>query len=869
MPRWALALILIAGVGLLYVGYRVGAPARKPNVVFLVLDTLRHDRLGATRNGVPIAPFLTEFAKGGANFSHAIAPSSWTKPTLASLFTATYPDTHKVRFSVQPGDTTKTSDVLAAGFETLPEAFAAAGYDNWGFQTNENGSEAYGFAQGFAQDRYKFLNFVPAEVLTTQVLDTLPQLKPPFFLFAQYIDPHAPYDPPADYTGVFGPPPQPDEQDAVQIDRGNAAFWRYFYDDVDTWLGRQLKRTIPPLSEVGKEAIRYRYDAEVRAMDDQLARLVRTIEGEYPDTIFVLVSDHGEEFWERGTMGHSHQVYEELVHVPMILRGPGVPSGEVQQTVGTIGVWPSLAKLAGLPVHPQWQVPGLFEQAERAAPVYTWTRGSYNDGLVHVEAMVDGALKLMNSPVDNDPATPDPTHAETQLFDLEKDPGEKSSLYPRTEAEDIPLLAKLERHREATARAGESIASTETNLSPERMKQLEELGYPSDAKQAPAATPAASSAMNEQLEALGYLGGGDEEKAAAPAPPAKPNVLLVVVDTLRADRVAAARNGVPVMPKLHAFAKQSVWFTQAIAQASWTKPSVTSILTGLYTQTHGVQFGVQRPWVEGQKMTVQGLAPEKPTILSWLKGAGYSTAALQTNVHMQAAYGFAQGCDDYHYARWASATQVTNQALARAASMQPPFMLYAHYFDPHADYAPPEPHRSAFGPLPALTPEEDDLLHNDYHQRYYLEKAKLDMGLIAGKTLGDFSETGREHVRQLYDGECNYTDMELARLFSEVRTKWPNTIIVLTSDHGEEFWEHGGIGHAKTVYQEVVNIPLIVSAPGISPREVATPVENIDIAPTLAGLLGLPPDPDWQGRNVLAEPLPPAPGLHRDARFLP
>jgi arylsulfatase A-like enzyme len=155
MPRWALALILIAGVGLLYVGYRVGAPARKPNVVFLVLDTLRHDRLGATRNGVPIAPFLTEFAKGGANFSHAIAPSSWTKPTLASLFTATLPGNtqgalqradrrhqwraHQRRPRRQPS-------------RRFPEYLCSdAGYDNWGIQTNENGNIDYGFAQGFAK----------------------------------------------------------------------------------------------------------------------------------------------------------------------------------------------------------------------------------------------------------------------------------------------------------------------------------------------------------------------------------------------------------------------------------------------------------------------------------------------------------------------------------------------------------------------------------------------------------------------------------------------------------------------------------------------------------------------------------------------
>lgn len=327
------------------------------------------------------------------------------------------------------------------------------------------------------------------------------------------------------------------------------------------------------------------------------------------------------------------------------------------------------------------------------------------------------------------------------------------------------------------------------------------------------------------------------------------------MDTLRADRVAATRNGVPVMPNLHALAEKSIWFHQAIAPASWTKPSVTSVLTGLYPATHRVEFGVQKPWVEGQRMVIQGLAPEKPTLLAFFSDAGYATAAVQTNVHLQGQYGFAAGCGAYQFARWASATEVTDRTLALARQQTQPFLLYAHYFDPHADYVPPEPHRSVFGPLPGLTPEEEDLLGNDYHQRYYLQKAKLDMGLISEMSLGHFSETAREHIRQLYDGECHYTDAELGRLVQTIRAEFPDTVIVITSDHGEEFWEHGGLGHAKTVFQELVNVPLVISVPGRAPRQVNTAVETIDIAPTLAALAGATPSPGWQGRDILVEPL--------------
>lgn len=465
MPRWSLALIFLLGVGLIALGYRVGQEPVRPNILFLVLDTLRADRINAQRNGVPITPFLSEYAKGGAIFSRAISPSSWTKPTMASLFTATYPDTHHVHYSLEDGDQQTTSDVLAQGFETLPEFFAAAKFDNWGFQTNGNVTPDYGFAQGFKPGQYLVPGFVPAKLLTNDILKKLGELKPPFMLFAQYIDPHLPYTPPDEYREVFGPSPQPTQDEAKLIASDDATFLKYFYDDVNTWLGRQQARTMPAIGGDAQESIRYRYDAEVRYMDDQLAKLIRSIEGLYPNTIVVIVADHGEEFWERGTMGHGHTLYQELVHVPMIIRGPGIAPSVIDTPVNTMGILPTLAKLTGLPKRDQWQVPDLFTQAEEAAPVYTWTRASYRRDNVFAEAVIQGKDKLIE----------DHRHEKKELFDIVADPAEQKNLLPQAVEES--LTQSMQRHRVRTAEDGKKVAAGTLTMDAAKLKQMQELGY--------------------------------------------------------------------------------------------------------------------------------------------------------------------------------------------------------------------------------------------------------------------------------------------------------------------------------------------------------------------------------------------------------
>lgn len=354
-------------------------------------------------------------------------------------------------------------------------------------------------------------------------------------------------------------------------------------------------------------------------------------------------------------------------------------------------------------------------------------------------------------------------------------------------------------------------------------------------------------------------GGCRPEATEAPAPeiateaePVTPNVMIVVVDTLRADRIHAERNGVPVMPFLSEWAQNQHQFTNATSQSSWTKPSVVSLLTSLYVQTHRVEFGTQQPVVEGQSMEVQMVPTDLQTVAELFKDAGYATGAVVANVHLRQDYNFGQGFDEYHYEVAKPAALITDTALAMMDRLEEPWFLYVHYLDPHAPYQPPEPYKSAFGTIPEFTAEEKHLMRNNYGANYYLDKVKYDVGVRDKRLFGSFTETGREAIRYLYDGECRYTDAELKRLFDAVDTAGRPAYRIVTADHGEEFWEHGSIGHSKTLYEELINVPLIFSGPSVQAGNTVTPVELIDVMPTLAAQLNLPGNDAWQGRTILS-----------------
>jgi arylsulfatase A-like enzyme len=308
------------------------------------------------------------------------------------------------------------------------------------------------------------------------------------------------------------------------------------------------------------------------------------------------------------------------------------------------------------------------------------------------------------------------------------------------------------------------------------------------------------------------------------------NVILYLVDALRADHLGCYGYGKPVSPHIDAFAREAVLFRHAVAQAPWTRPSVATILTGLLPRTHGVN------------RKRQALAAEAVTLAEVLRERGYRTAGFVTNGNVARAFGFAQGFDTYQLlqSRRHSAVDVNTQAAAWLAAQRgdAPFFLYLHTVEPHAPYNPPTPFRQRF----ASGVRGDEL--TGMHVFKLLSEGRL---VPTPALLRDLTS--------LYDAEIAANDAAFGALRDLLvrRGLWDDTIVVFLSDHGEELFDHGGWQHGRTLHAEMLDVPLIVRVPGAGAgRVVMRQVQHADVMPTILAALHLPPAASVQGRSFLA-----------------
>ncbi len=447
----------VAWVGLLLLAGGCKAPVEpevSPNVVLVVMDTLRADRLDATRNGKAVMPFLSRMAASGTAYRHAISPSSWTKPTMASLFTGLSPEAHGVIYSARQEDPAHpTSDRLSESHVTLAEQLQARGYRTWGYQTNANLTAALGFAQGFVAGDYHFANGAPASQVTALSLAAATEFAAPFFLYAHYMEPHAPYHVPEGLAHALGPQPEMTAYDR-EVLGDDGRFMAYYMDQVQTALGLQPAPTLPDLSPEGKEGVHHRYDLECLAMDQAIEGLVTGIQSVYPNTVFLFVSDHGEEFWERGGMGHGTTLFQEQVHVPYFWVGPRVPQQEIKTTVST--------QLLGQQLLDYLDGKADWEKPVSSATVYSFSRGPWPALGVQVEGVYrDGYSYLVDRRTET-----------TSLFNLERDPKEAQDLATIAPERVRAFADLLEEHRTLDGGAVDGAPLSEADR-----ERLEALGY--------------------------------------------------------------------------------------------------------------------------------------------------------------------------------------------------------------------------------------------------------------------------------------------------------------------------------------------------------------------------------------------------------
>lgn len=322
------------------------------------------------------------------------------------------------------------------------------------------------------------------------------------------------------------------------------------------------------------------------------------------------------------------------------------------------------------------------------------------------------------------------------------------------------------------------------------------------------------------------------------------NIVLISIDSLRADHIGAYGYSRPTTPTIDRLAAQGVVFTRAYSSSSWTLPAHAALLTGLADSAHGA--------TSPKKI----LRRSATTLAEVLHKAGYTTTGFYSGPFLHPHFGLDRGFDRYidcssyglgspeadpTRAHAASHADVTNPNILRNVAAEisqqtgRPFFFFIHMWDVHYDLIPPPPF--------------DKMFDGDYRGSFAAGHFRHEEGFRKGMDAADYA-----HVLALYDGEIRSTDETIGKIIAKLDelSLLENTLVVITSDHGEEFLEHEGKGHRQSLFEEVTRIPLVMWMPKrLAVGRVDDAVAIIDIAPTILDIVGLEPLPAAMGRSLL------------------
>jgi arylsulfatase A-like enzyme len=321
--------------------------------------------------------------------------------------------------------------------------------------------------------------------------------------------------------------------------------------------------------------------------------------------------------------------------------------------------------------------------------------------------------------------------------------------------------------------------------------------------------------------------------------PNAPNIILITIDTLRADHLSCYGYPRQTSPFIDSIARESTVFTGAYSTSSWTAPSMASIFTGLYPRGHGVVHGVaQGPSaaITGQEMLVNDFA----TMAEIFKKAGYTTFGVSSNGHISRGTGFGQGFDyfDIHWFMKSPASNLSVKKWLNPIRKASRYFLWIHYFDPHNPYAPRLPwYRAYIAQSNSYSKWLREVMPNP---KEFIEELKTDAN-------------GLNVLKDRYDSEINYCDYYIKELFALLQPG-ENTLVIITADHGEAFLEHGQLLHGDTLFEEEIRIPLIIKVPGKNKTAKTLPqvVSNRDILATLVDFTGMKPGVEIPGKSLMS-----------------
>ncbi len=422
-----------------------------PNLILVSIDCLRADHVGAYGYPRPTTPNLDAFARRATLFRDAMGVSSYTLPTHASMLTGLPPSFH--------GATERRR--ISPSVESLPELLSKKGYRVQGIVSAPFLSSFYGFADGF--DTYS-LSSARAAGLVESALELLDEGEGfPRFLFLHLFDVHLPYSPPREYIERFGART----------------------DDI-TELHAKLEKRLPPESQATIDQAMRLYDGEIAYVDHELGRFFEELEkrGIYDSSLLVVTADHGEAFFEHGYWEHARPwrkdgpgLYQELVHVPLLVKRPNQRAGEeVSGLVSQMDVFATFLDAAGLDGENPWSQ-SLLRNRGKDHALSEFIATPPKGGAVLQAAFRRGSLKYTASyPADGPEELKHRAPLEEALYDLASDPAERRSLIAESGGREDELREALKQYLgDALARRAEMGA--EVPLTPELRQKLESLGY--------------------------------------------------------------------------------------------------------------------------------------------------------------------------------------------------------------------------------------------------------------------------------------------------------------------------------------------------------------------------------------------------------
>jgi len=308
------------------------------------------------------------------------------------------------------------------------------------------------------------------------------------------------------------------------------------------------------------------------------------------------------------------------------------------------------------------------------------------------------------------------------------------------------------------------------------------------------------------------------------------NIILILIDVLRADHLPCYGYQKNTAPYINELAGKSIVFDNAISQSSWTKPSMASLFTSLFPHNHNTRRR-------------KDMLPENAhCIAKDLNTSGYYTFAIQPNPCIKSRHAFNQGFDEYlegEIRKYQADTivDIFNRFLDMRKKSDK-FFAYLHFMDVHYRYNPPQKYRHQF-----VDEDFDGLLNS----------AKLKIMDFKDKSL-NLSVLDKKHLEALYDAEINFVDDQIRRILEKLTPlkMMDNTIIIITSDHGEEFWDHGAFEHGHMMYNELLWVPLIIYQPRLKVRNkrIKQLIRLIVIYPTLMNFLNLKTKAEFMGQDL-------------------